>query len=75
MPSPGDLPVPLTLEDLSEDFPHIPPECGTILVQSAVLCLEGQGHKSGALLRVKISFGEFRRGGRRVFTGFIEPVS
>lgn len=56
MPSPGDLSTPRTLEDLSEDFPHIPPECGTVLVQSAVLCLEGQGHKSGALLTVQGSF-------------------
>jgi hypothetical protein len=56
MPSPGNLPAPLTLEDLSGDFPHIPPECGTALVQSAVLCLEGQGHKSGARLTVRGSF-------------------
>jgi hypothetical protein len=49
-------PAPLTLEDLSVNFPHIPPECGTVLVQSAVLCLEGQGHKSGALLTVRGSF-------------------
>jgi hypothetical protein len=56
MPSRGDLPAPLTLEDLSEGFPHIPPECGTVLVQSAVLCLEGQGHQSGARLTVQGSF-------------------
>jgi hypothetical protein len=56
MPPPEDPPVALTLEDLSEDFPHIPPECGTVLVQSAVLCLEGQGHKSGALLTVQGAF-------------------
>jgi hypothetical protein len=29
----------LALEDLVGRFPHIPPECGTALVQSAVLCL------------------------------------
>jgi hypothetical protein len=46
----------LTLEDLSADFPHIPPECGTVLVQSAVLSLEGQDHKSGTLLTVEGSF-------------------
>jgi hypothetical protein len=56
MPPSADLPAPLTLADLSVDFPHIPPECGTALVQSAVLCLEGQGHKSGALLAVRGSF-------------------
>src|ERR1700736_3151654 len=48
--------TPLILEDLSEGFPHVPPECGTVLVQSAVLCLEGQSHKSGALLTVHGSF-------------------
>jgi hypothetical protein len=51
-----NLPAALTLEDLSEDFPHVPRECGTVLVQSAVLCLEGQGHQSGALLTVQGSF-------------------
>ena len=56
MPPPGDPPAPLILEDLSEDFLHIPPECGTVLAQSAVLCLEGQGHKSGARLTVPGSF-------------------
>src|SRR5438132_10658444 len=56
MPPPGKPSAPLTLEDLSEGFPHIPPECGTVLVQSAVLCLEGQGHQSGALLTVRGSF-------------------
>jgi hypothetical protein len=56
MPSPGNAPAPLTLEELSVNFPHIPPECGTALVRSAVLCLEGQGHKSGALLAVRGSF-------------------
>jgi hypothetical protein len=55
-PSPGDLPGSLTLEGLSEDFPHIPPECGAVLVQSAVLCLEGQGHKSGVSLAVEGDF-------------------
>jgi hypothetical protein len=49
-------PAPLTLEDLSEAFPHIPPECGAVLVQSAVLCLEGQGHKSSVLLNLRGSF-------------------
>jgi hypothetical protein len=53
MPPPEDA---LTLEDLSGNFPHIPPECGMVLVQSAVLCLEGQGHKSGAPLTVRGSF-------------------
>ena len=56
MPPPGKPSAPLTLEDLSEGFPHIPPECGTVLVQSAVLCLEGQGHKSGARLLVDGDF-------------------
>ena len=56
MPPPRDPPTPLTLEDLSENFPHIPPECGIVLVQSAVLCLEGQRHKSDALLPVRGSF-------------------
>jgi hypothetical protein len=56
MPRPDDRPARLRLEDLSQDFPHIPPECGSVLVQSAVLCLEGQGHKSGALLTVHGSF-------------------
>jgi len=56
MPPPGNRPAFLTLEDLLEDFPHIPPECGSVLVQSAVLCLEGQGHTSGALLTVQGSF-------------------
>src|SRR5262245_18658574 len=49
-------PASLRLEDLSEDFRHIPPECGTVLVQSAVLCLEGQGHQSGVLLTVRGTF-------------------
>jgi hypothetical protein len=53
---PTDLPAPLTLEDLSEHFPHIPPECGAVLGQSAVLCLEGQGHQSGAPLTVQGAF-------------------
>ena len=56
MSSPSEIPASLVLEDLSERFPHIPPECGTVLVQSAVLCLEGQGHKSGVLLSVQGSF-------------------
>lgn len=56
MPTPSNLPAPLALEDLTGDFPHIPPECGAVLVQSAVLCLEGQGHKSGTLLTVQGSF-------------------
>src|SRR5437868_11404876 len=56
MASPGDLPTVLKLEELSEGFPHIPPACGTALIQSAVLCLEGQGHKSGALFEVQGSF-------------------
>lgn len=56
MPPSSDLPASLTLEDLSDDFPHIPPECGTVLVQSAVLCLEGHGHTSGVLLTVQGSF-------------------
>jgi hypothetical protein len=46
----------LTLEELAEGFPHVPPECGAVLVQSAVLCLEGQGHRSGARLTVQGSF-------------------
>ena len=56
MPLHRDPSGPLTLEDLSKDFPHVPPECGAVLVQSAVLCLEGQSHKSGALLTVQGSF-------------------
>lgn len=56
MSFPSNLPAPLTLEDLSEGFPHVPPECGIVHVQSAVLCLEGQGHHSGALLNVQGSF-------------------
>jgi hypothetical protein len=56
MPPPGNVPATLTLEDLAEDFPHIPPECGTVLVQSAILCLEGQSHKSGVPLTVQGSF-------------------
>jgi hypothetical protein len=56
MPPPGTPAASLILEDLSEHFPHIPPECGAALVQSAVLCLEGEGHKSGARLIVRGSF-------------------
>ena len=56
MPPRGNSPASLILEDLSGGFPHIPPECGTVLVQSAVLCLEGQGHKSGVPLTVHGSF-------------------
>jgi hypothetical protein len=56
MPTPSNLPAPLALEDLTGGFPYVPPECGAVLVQSAVLCLEGQGHKSGALLTVQGSF-------------------
>jgi hypothetical protein len=52
----GKPPAVLTLEDLLEGFPHIPPEGGSVLVQSAVLSLEGQGHHSGALLTVQGSF-------------------
>jgi len=61
MPAPGDVAAPLALEDLSQDFPHIPPEWGAVLVQSAVLCLEGQGHKSGALLTVEGPFNALFR--------------
>lgn len=56
MPSPGDNAGSLVLEDLGHGFPHVPPECGTVLVQSAVLCLEGQGHKSGTRLMVQGTF-------------------
>ncbi len=53
----SDRPLPLlTLEDLATRFPHIPPECGVALAQSAVLCLEGQGHETGVLLNVQGSF-------------------
>src|SRR5262249_31671145 len=53
MARPAMPPVLLTLEDLLEGFPHIPPECGSVLVQSAVLCLEGQRHTSGVKLPVQ----------------------
>lgn len=56
MQSGGDVPAFLTLEELSGGFPHIPSECGAALVQSAVLCLEGQGHRNGVLLTVGGSF-------------------
>lgn len=56
MPALGDPPPPLTLEDLLIDFPHIPLECGASLVQSAVLYLEGQSHKSGVRLTLHGSF-------------------
>jgi hypothetical protein len=39
MAPPRDPPAPLTLEDLSENFPHIPPECGIVLVQSAYIAV------------------------------------
>jgi hypothetical protein len=52
MPEPDTPPTSLALEDLASNFPHIPPECGIALVQSPVLCLEGQGHASGVLLNV-----------------------
>src|SRR5437868_4041828 len=61
MPSPGDLPAALTLEELAEGFPHVPPECGAVLVQSAVLCLEGQGHTSGVPLAVQGCFDTILR--------------
>jgi hypothetical protein len=56
MPPAGDAPATLALEVLSRGFPHIPAECGTVLVQSAVLCLEGEGHHSGVRLAVHGSF-------------------
>jgi hypothetical protein len=56
LPEPDTPPPPLTLEDLASNFAHIPPECGIALVQSAVLCLEGQGHASGVLLDVQGSW-------------------
>jgi hypothetical protein len=56
MPAAEDSPESLVLEDLSAAFPHIPPECGAVLVQSAVLCLEGQGHRSGVRLEVQGAF-------------------
>jgi hypothetical protein len=46
----------LALDDLTSKFPHVPPECGSALVQSAVLCLEGQGHGSGVRLSIQGSF-------------------
>lgn len=31
-------------------------------------------HKNGSIVPIRIAFGEFRRGGQRVFTGFIRPL-
>jgi hypothetical protein len=56
MARPGKPPTIPTLEDLLAGFPHISSECGSVLVQSAVLCLEGQGHHRGVLLTVQGSF-------------------
>ena len=56
MPASDNSPTSLALEELTADFPHIPPECGIALVQSAVLCMEGQGHTSGILMTVQGSF-------------------
>ena len=59
MPSSGDLPAPLTLEDLSEDFPHIPPECGSVLVQSAVY-LTCVSYITGSVVNVRAGAQGFR---------------
>jgi hypothetical protein len=41
------------LDTLAVAFPHIPPACGTMLAQAAILCLDKQGHVSGVPLTVK----------------------
>jgi hypothetical protein len=46
----------LDLDDLAEGFAHIPRECGGTLAQAATVCLEGQGHVPGVVLRVEGSF-------------------
>ena len=56
MPTAKTPPTLLTLEDLASKFPHIPAECGVALVQSTILCLEGQGYRSGVELAVQGSF-------------------
>src|SRR5262249_5445141 len=56
MPEPETPPTSLALEELARNFSHIPSECGNALVQSAVLCLEGQGHASGVRLDVQGSW-------------------
>jgi hypothetical protein len=56
MPESDTPPTSLALEDLTSKFPHVPPACGAALVQSAVLCLEGQRHSSGVILVVGGSF-------------------
>ncbi len=42
----------LLLDALAVEFPHIPPACGTMLAQAAILCLDKQGHVSGVTLTV-----------------------
>jgi hypothetical protein len=42
----------LPLDDLVTGFPHIPPECGTVLAQAIVVCLGQHEHGSGVALRV-----------------------
>jgi hypothetical protein len=46
----------LALGELTTGFPHIPPECGTVLAQAAIVCLENQGHASGVNLQVDDPF-------------------
>jgi hypothetical protein len=59
MVEPGQAPLlSLALSELIVGFPHVPPECGAVLAQAVVVCLENQGHASGAQLLVD---GTFKR--------------
>lgn len=41
MVKPSKIPsLDLHLSDLTTGFPHIPPECGAVLAQAVVVCLE-----------------------------------
>ena len=48
MPEPAKQSIPgqISLDALAIEFPHIPPACGTMLAQAAILCLDKQGHAS-----------------------------
>lgn len=46
----------LTLENLVDGFPHVPPACGASMAQAGMVCLESQGHTPGVRLTVKGTF-------------------
>src|SRR4051794_32881382 len=52
-PSATDEPPPqILLDTLASEFPHVPPACGAMLAQAAILCLDKHGHAPGVVLSV-----------------------